>query len=552
MARPLVLDVAGQFAMSSARNWLRTCYSDHTGCQRPIASLAPVLPSRVIDTLADNYPDCRLYQAKSGERAEYACLSYCWGGSQKVTLLRASEYALYQRIKLSHIGKTIQDAIQVSREMGLRYLWIDALCIIQDDDDDKLREIGKMKSVYRDATLVIVAACASTSNSGFLHSRQDPGYDICQVQVLVGEGEEPGILSVRQEIKSHELGISHRDERREGHPLDTRAWTMQECALATRMLVYSRYEVFWHCGTESIKPVLPSHASEVPNPLDFPSVSAFRVHAILGKLIEAFRTGQEWLIPWFHLLSEYTRRDMTDPRDALHALAGIAEHVQNITGQCYLYGLWEEYIDIGLCWFSECEKLPLYEQAFTDRTRVAPSWSWAGMRNYESVTLKPTSKIVSKITILEIPFLSHFSSTPDKTSNIIASSNKCGTSVAAICPLKLCGILWPFATSSLQFEEGFSTPIWKNDEIWTHYFDFDWEKVTERGNGSGVIGAELFYLYIGTAGTRRNTYEIKLILNPDGKGMFRRVGIAQALRSDFEYGKDLPCPDLEPIPLWLY
>jgi Heterokaryon incompatibility protein (HET) len=62
--------------------------------------------------------------------------------------------------------KTLSDAIKVCREIGMRYIWIDALCIVQDDPKDKAREIGQMGRIYKDATLTIMAASAKTVHEG--------------------------------------------------------------------------------------------------------------------------------------------------------------------------------------------------------------------------------------------------------------------------------------------------------------------------------------------------------------------------------------------------
>ena len=119
-----------------------------------------------------------------GQRARYICLSYCWGGPQKITTTRASLPSLSGSIPIHKISATIQDAIKITRNLGIQYLCIDALCIVQDDEDSIQAEVSNMASIYSNATAVIATVNASNSNQGFLYHNRN--MDASWHQVLTG------------------------------------------------------------------------------------------------------------------------------------------------------------------------------------------------------------------------------------------------------------------------------------------------------------------------------------------------------------------------------
>ncbi|KAL0253472.1 hypothetical protein SLS55_010451 [Diplodia seriata] len=150
-----------------ARGWLRDCLENHSRCKE-CAAIEQTLPTRVID-VGTECQDPRLV-IPGHAVGKYAALSYRWGGkdSHSVMLTEATLARFQQGIPLASLPETLQDAIQVVRWLEIPYVWIDAICIIQDSEEDWMNEAGRMSEVYSNATLGLFATNAESAASGFL------------------------------------------------------------------------------------------------------------------------------------------------------------------------------------------------------------------------------------------------------------------------------------------------------------------------------------------------------------------------------------------------
>lgn len=205
------------------------------------------LPSRVID-VGDyiHSPFVKLRETEGHEQGKYISLSYCWGKSREFTTTRATLEERKRQIVIADMPKTYQDAICLTRELGVRYLWIDSLCICQDDMDNWEQESAKMSSIYTNAYLTISASRARESAEGFFGSRPLQAY----VEI---EYTAPGPDSVQGQALAFSLPL-----REEGVPVDyvsmpseplsDRAWGLQERVLSHRMLHYGTLQMFFECS----------------------------------------------------------------------------------------------------------------------------------------------------------------------------------------------------------------------------------------------------------------------------------------------------------------
>jgi hypothetical protein len=164
----------------------------------------PPLPTRVIDILDPAEPRLR---ESSGQQAEYLTLSYCWGqGKWLLNTRRCGRYEEFcKRIPSDEsMPKTSGEALKVTRALGYRFLWIDALCIIQDDANDVQREMARMGDIYRLSTLTISAGNEPNTDSGLFAQRDARFCKSRNVLITMKEGNEiltgPVSIEVPQKI----------------------------------------------------------------------------------------------------------------------------------------------------------------------------------------------------------------------------------------------------------------------------------------------------------------------------------------------------------------
>ncbi|OAL23377.1 hypothetical protein AYO22_06427 [Fonsecaea multimorphosa] len=149
-----------------ARRWLDDCMKFHADCQDLGET---VLPTRVLEILQeDGTPNLKL-STSNGAYGRYMALSYRWGQLQPAKLTTENHHEYAQAIEESNLPPTIRDFIGIARALGVRFIWVDAYCILQDSDDDKQREIGNMGEIYKHSFLTIIASKAR-SNGGATQS----------------------------------------------------------------------------------------------------------------------------------------------------------------------------------------------------------------------------------------------------------------------------------------------------------------------------------------------------------------------------------------------
>lgn len=329
----------------------------------------PDLPTRVVEVLQDN----KLRLHIGGGKGSYAALSYCWGGIQTLAATVSSQSELTKGFVSSALPQTLQDAIKVVTELGLKYVWIDSLCIIQDSPCDKGKEITQMAQIYSNAYVTISAANAESSSEGFLKilgsTSENPGSslddDLIKMPYRAPDGEI-GTMLIREEAPYHSMW----------EPTSKRAWTLQERMLSPRNLIYGS-RLIWQCNTAQH-----SHGGVEDWSLDVLgagnrkfSCGAFGPDnpSSTARPIDFFTLRQVFQV-WYTAVQEYTRRSLTYPSDKLPAVGGMAKRFHEITGDTYLAGLWKSNLAHDLMWHTNPSQPVRYSNLETWR---APSWSWA-------------------------------------------------------------------------------------------------------------------------------------------------------------------------------
>ncbi|KAI4105632.1 MAG: hypothetical protein L6R37_002620 [Teloschistes peruensis] len=235
-------DTLSDANLKRINGWLHHCESQHVKCRSENRS---ALPTRVISV--DSMQGARKPHllVTDGKPARYVALSYCWGPQMgepgKYPLLRTSNFQdLLQEIPMSLMPQTIQDAVEVVKKLGLEYIWIDALCIIQDSRRDWETESARMRDVYEGAYLTIVATSAGSSTDGFLQRSIAPS-----VTVSYREREDPGVDSCFYITRAIAGRIPW--DLVDLTTWNKRGWTYQERLLSRRLLHFCSSAVFWEC-----------------------------------------------------------------------------------------------------------------------------------------------------------------------------------------------------------------------------------------------------------------------------------------------------------------
>jgi hypothetical protein len=420
--QPMGINTSSAESLQIARTWLHHCIGGHQGIQKSRATSSRELsaisfrnrfkelpsdtgvgPTRLIDVFAHeqdarstvcagNGPEessglessdqigdaclagqrglCRVVD-RVGVLGPYLALSYRWGSHPPQDHVTTNANLLARKWNLAEdeLPKTFQHAIHITRCLGVRYLWIDAICIIQDTEfeDDWLEESSKMGSIFANAQLTLVAATAKNCEEGMYNDRSTHGNDTNRERVALHTGL-PG-NSVRSKLhfvpsRPESSDLDFRPHRY-GGPLSSRAWCLQEDILATRKLYYASDQLYWECD----------HLALSQDGCVEPEFSpSFPTSPLIGNL-DVSGLAWQWhaSFSWYKdvIQHAYSKRVATKVTDRLIAVSGLARRAANTVKSRYLAGLWEVSILQGLLWQTSNGKKGKPTHC------GAPSWSWA-------------------------------------------------------------------------------------------------------------------------------------------------------------------------------
>ena len=203
--------------LQSAIHWFQLCSTQHPACN-DMGNHSSLLPTRLLDIQRighDESPGRLIFTTELPSNADYVTLSYVWGNADQLMLTTSNVHSMLQSLPKDGLPQAVADAISVTRRLGVRYLWVDSLCVIQDSPEDRHRECDGMAEVYRNAVLTIVANAANNSN--------DP---------LIARSDDQSVI----------------DWLSPGFAWDTRAWTLQERLLSKRVLHLTDKQMYWECN----------------------------------------------------------------------------------------------------------------------------------------------------------------------------------------------------------------------------------------------------------------------------------------------------------------
>lgn len=358
-------------------SWIDACSTLHAACKQKNGEF---LPTRLIDTGFERYGDIRIVvtsalkqvQRFESDDSRYIALSYCWGlkddkqGALHFATTPGTLDQYLHRIPIRFLPKTISDAIAFTRRLGIRYLWVDSLCILQGDSEearrDWIRESPLMADVYGSAWLTIAASWGTSMHDGIFRSRSgDPSG--C-AKIGLKSIDDPTCKGTVTLVPKHDPPVDSTDE-----PLYRRAWALQERILSTRVLICNEDQFVWECQSCCF------------------TESGFKMRGI-GRMrldrefLEDLEINDKAFISnWACIVTDYCHKSMTDPSDKLPAIAGLAKKFHMLRPRdIYLGGLWKDSLLHDLGWVHMTYDEPsTYGERCKPQEYRAPSWSWASV-----------------------------------------------------------------------------------------------------------------------------------------------------------------------------
>jgi len=394
--------------ISMVNHWIHKCSRQHRTCRPAAKGISAFVPHRLLyvgqpgDTTFRLVPNAAVDALPSPE-SQYIALSHCWGGDISCRLTTANYTTMSVNIPENDLPPTFADAVRITRMLGVHYLWIDSLCIIQDSSADWEAESAAMGQVFSNAYCVIAATASSDSYGGCLRWRRIQ--DLSDRRVIMKSGTMCCYTS-----RDHPSIRTLFDTRVEQAPLTRRAWAFQERLLAQRLVHFTSDTLLFECNTiqasehdpegvgyakesytvqggriQRIRSAISAAITkQLSNGDDEDENLARRgirgvldVLQLLGLAANHTNTERiEFVRRWFDIVTAYSDGALTRQTDKLVALSGVADLVQEKSNAPYLAGLWNlpaPALALQLLWIS---KRPLPRPI----AYCAPSWSWASVQ----------------------------------------------------------------------------------------------------------------------------------------------------------------------------
>jgi hypothetical protein len=378
--------------LDQVERWLEDCernhpqcapgrFRKHTGKEAETGSKSEqqkllatdFLPKRLLDVGEEPGSTIRLVETESNNIEErYLTLSYRWGETPWFRLEKRNEEELTKETKWSEDFATFTHVVQVARRLKVRYVWIDAMCIIQDNGEFRI-EGETMDRVYGNSVLNIAAASSADSTGGLFRTRSTGAIVSTPIEISGSVMFSNGVWRIFPgDIWEHQLlqEILYR-----------RAWVFQERYLSPRLVHFASKQMFWDCAKLSACETFPSG---LPQCLDFQAAIERHWRERLQnpsrvqpnrQLVGSADDSPEEL--WRTAVHSYTSCALTNSDDKLLAIWGVAKLVKDILKEEYAVGMWQNNMHEQLAWrVEDCAGLRRMSKM---QAKKVPSWSWASI-----------------------------------------------------------------------------------------------------------------------------------------------------------------------------
>lgn len=361
-ARPLVPRLASR---DLVRSWLTQCKQSHDFCRKMDERFHHQMGTTAMQYLLNVQDMC--VEEVNQRPLGYLALSYVWGRTEQLKLLRSNHALLLSKgsLRKHHIPvipQTIQDAIKFTREINEKYIWVDALCICQDDPVSRDSQIAIMNEIYKGASMTLVAVEAKDAASGlpgvepYVSTRDRPIETINGIRFTT---ILPPLNRRIAELEQHERSCWSK-----------RAWTYQEVLLSRRLLFFTNDQLYFECLEADFREDRhdSQHESDVV-------LHPFDQH--LGRYFYNHPTALPEFSHWKMFVEEYSKRECTELQDRGLAFQGMAKQQEESWPTRNLAGLMSTRLPLTLAWHHGT-----YEESIarSEETRMHawPSWSWYG------------------------------------------------------------------------------------------------------------------------------------------------------------------------------
>lgn len=334
------------------------------------------------------YPERLLYltQRKAGKDAlqlvqtthhipmsRYIALSHCWGSKSPLRTSKKNLSQFLEDISISDLPMTFRDCLTAARELGVHYIWIDSLCIVQDDRQDWARHARSMDKIYENALFTVAAVCSPNGQVPFLGPHAPSNRETWQaVNINIdAENVEPpkkanGLPQAQLKARKYEPYLF--PDFFHG-PLESRGWAWQERYLSVRIINFTKEEVRWHCKVSKTCECIGAVQPPDPQPQQRQESQADDSDSL--SIIQQWRS----------IVTAYSQRGLTYTTDRLPALSGAASRFSTSLQSEYLGGMWLSDFPRALAWYrrelTNCSTGK--PKMWRSLDNGVPSWSWASI-----------------------------------------------------------------------------------------------------------------------------------------------------------------------------
>lgn len=353
-----------------ARAWLQKCLQEHSECRETDEETDKETRTKLPARLLDLEGGIKLVDyTETGENTPYVTLSHCWGKAHLICLLESNEDQ-FRRGDITGLPKTFLEAIQVTRDLGYRYIWIDSLCIIQDSENgvDWLHQAKNMAFFYTNSVFTIAALKSSGSRQGCFTAERSPLGRRALHHSGLGISVWPGSSRSMWETEVGRIGFG-------ASPLHSRAWVVQERYSSPRTLLYGKNGIYWECRSAQASE---THYREVEPRAEENKKTWLQRLLRFGLVREEDEfDGESWMKHWKGLLSAYSSCELTKYTDKIIAVTGLVSLIEarsSPSRRC-IWGLWDHDLPRMALWNRSPDST---QTGLTDEN--FPSWSWASVK----------------------------------------------------------------------------------------------------------------------------------------------------------------------------